>query len=353
VIDAPWLRRPLTVTTWLLMSAGGLVLSPLLLVLAAIGGRLLRRPQLLIATKLLIAYFARELITLIACGGLWVLSLGGLLMHTRALQWLHWRLLRWFVRGLAALALSLLDVDMSSDSAPDATAALGADKPLLIFSRHAGPGDTVLLIDQLLSRYARRPSVVFKETLTLDPSIDLIAHRLPHAVLDTDDPEECEARIERTAEKVGSRGALVLFPEGGNFTAKRRRDALSSLRRRGRRRAAAKGEDLAHVLPPKVPGAQAALRGSPEADVIFAAHTGLGLAAFPRELWRELPTGKTLRTRAWLVPASERPTDPDEQVTWLFDWWKRIDQWIDEQGTEPDARTARAVATEPGARPAA
>jgi 1-acyl-sn-glycerol-3-phosphate acyltransferase len=336
VIDSAWLRRPLTVSAWLLMSVACLVLSPLLLLMAAIGGAVLRRPQPLIATKLIIAYFARELATMSACGGLWVLSGAGLLMRTRPLQEAHWRLLRWFVRGLAALALSLLDIDVASESSPEATRALGADKPLLIFSRHAGPGDTVLLIDQLLTRYARRPSVVLKEALTLDPSIDLIAHRLPHALLDTDNRAECEARIEQTAEKLRPRGALVLFPEGGNFTPARRRKALASLRRRGRGRTAAKAEDLAHVLPPRTPGALAALRGNPDADVIFAAHTGLGLAAFPRELWRDLPTGRTLRTRAWLVPASERPTDPDEQVSWLFDWWKRIDEWIDDHGTEPD-----------------
>lgn len=338
MIDAPWIRRPLTVTVWLLLSVACLVLSPLLLLLAAIAGAVLRRPQPLIMTKLVIAYFAHELATLVACGGLWVISGGGLWMRTRPLQHAHWRLLRWFVHGLAALALSVLDIDVAPESSPEAAEALGDDRPLLIFSRHAGPGDTVLLIDQLLSRHFRRPSVVFKQTLTLDPCVDLIAHRLPHAVLDTDKREQSEAQIEETAEKLGARGALLLFPEGGNFTPQRRRDALVSLRRRGRPRAAAKAQELAHVLPPRSRGALAALRGNPHADVIFAAHTGLGLAAFPRELWHDMPSGRTLRTRAWLVPSSDRPTDPDEQVTWLFDWWKRIDEWIDEQGAEPDPR---------------
>jgi 1-acyl-sn-glycerol-3-phosphate acyltransferase len=344
VIDAAWLRRPVTVTAWLVMSVVCLIASPALLLLATIVGNLLSRPQLLIATKLIIAYFARELATLIACGGLWMISGGGLLMSTRPLQQTHWRLLRWFVRGLAALVLSQLDIDVASASSPEATEALGAEKPLLIFSRHAGPGDTVLLVDQLLSRYGRRPSVVFKETLTLDPSIDLIAHRLPHAVLDTDNREECEARIEQTARKLGPRGALLLFPEGGNFTPQRRRNALRSLARHGRWREATKARDLVHVLPPRSPGALAALRGNPEADVIFAAHTGLGLAAFPRELWRDPPIGRALCTRAWLVPAAERPTTPDEQVIWLFDWWKRIDEWIDDQGTEADPRQAPVLA---------
>src|SRR5450432_1636862 len=41
------------------------------------------------------------------------------------------------------------------------------------------------------------------------------------------------------------------------------------------------------------------------ADVIFAAHSGLGLAAFPREIWREAPLGKMFNSRMWLSSAAE------------------------------------------------
>jgi hypothetical protein len=62
--------------------------------------------------------------------------------------------------------------------------------------------------------------------------------------------------------------------------------------------------------------------------VVFAAHTGLGLAAYPAQFWRDMPIGRTLHTRMWLVPAADVPTGEDEQVAWLYDWWKRIDDWI-------------------------
>jgi hypothetical protein len=39
-----------------------------------------------------------------------------------------------------------------------------------VLSRHAGPGDSFLLVHQLLSVYQRRPRVVMKATLQLDPS---------------------------------------------------------------------------------------------------------------------------------------------------------------------------------------
>ncbi len=334
-MSSAWIRRPVTITVWLIVALTFLLSSPLLLALAALAGKLTGRPQLMITVRLLVAYFVRELATLFACGALWVLSGGGLWLGTRYFQLLHWRLLRWLVRALASLALSLLKIEVISQAPSAVERAFRADTPLLVFSRHAGPGDTVLLIDELLSRYHRRPSVVFKESLALDPSIDLIAHRLPHAVLDTEDRERCEAQIEAVASGLTARGALLLFPEGGNFTPDRRASALASLRRKRRHRAAEKAEQMPHVLPPQPLGALAALRGNPQADVIFAAHTGLGLAAFPRELWREMPIGKTLHTRAWLVPAAEIPSNSDEQVSWLFSWWQRIDDWIEDQGSEP------------------
>lgn len=329
-----WLRRPLSVTTWLIVSTMALLASPLLLA----GGRLAaaitgdRRPP--IAARIVVAYFLRELTTLVACGGLWLASGCGLLMGSRANQARHWRLLGWFVGGLAGVAIDAVGIRVSEEGSEEAAGALERDGPLLVFSRHAGPADTILLIDRLLRRFDRQPSVVFKEAITLDPSVDLISHRLPHAVLDVDDRDECEERIQRTAGALGRRGALLLFPEGGNFTPQRRRAALRSLRRHGHDRAAARGAEMQHVLPPRPSGALTALDAAPAAPVIFAAHTGLGLAAYPREIWRELPIGQTLHTRMWLVPRAEIPADAQRRADWLNDWWKRIDDWIAAHRTE-------------------
>lgn len=328
------LRRPLTITAWILMALLCLVLSPVLLALGALAAAVMRRPQPLLLARLLIAYFWRELAVLAACGLLWLASGAGLRLTSPRFQVLHYRLLRWFVHGLAERILTLLDIDVEADPTPEALAALERDAPLLCFSRHAGPGDTVLLVDLLFSRYRRLPSVVFKELLQLDPCIDLLAHRLPQAALNTSDIEECEAQIRDVAARLGARGVLLLFPEGGNFSEDRRSHAIASLRRKGRRREAAAAADMSHVLPPHPTGALAALHANPGADVIFCAHTGLGLEAFPSELWRRVPVGATLKSRIWLARASERPSQPDEQVEWLYDWWKRLDEWVDAQGEE-------------------
>lgn len=278
------IRRPITVTAWLVMSTACLALSPAIVGFAWLCSALSGRPQPLIFARLVVAYCALELATLLACGALWLASGGGLLMPTQLFQRWHYRLLRWFVHGFAGQWCSLLEIDVPAGPPTEATRALENNRPLLCFSRHAGPGDTIVLIDLLLTRFDRLPSVVFKETVAIDPSVDLIGHRLPHAILDTSDPEACEARIEAVAAGLEDRGVLLLFPEGGNFTAQRRRRAIGNLWKKDRRREAGRAEAMTHVLPPRPTGALAALRGKPDADVIFAAHTGLGLAAFPREL---------------------------------------------------------------------
>lgn len=335
------IRRPVTVTVWLLVSSAGLLLSPVILAVGSLVSALLGKPQPHLLARFLIAYFARELATLILCGLLWMRSGFGVRIRSSRSQDRHYRLLHWFVHGLAARAIELLSIKVEARPTPEAAAALSSEAPLLIFSRHAGPGDTVLLVDLLLDRYRRLPRVVFKHQLALDPCVDLIGHRLPHAILDTSDRQGCEERIEEVARGLSARGALILFPEGGNFTPERRRRALRKLRRKGRRREAAAGERMRNVMPPHPTGALAALRGNPTADVVFAAHTGLGLAAFPRELWRDPPIGRTLRTRAWLAPARERPADPDEQIRWLYDWWARIDRWVEAKSEEAHAGGAR------------
>ena len=331
----PAIRRPVSITLWLVLSLVLLVLSPVLLVVGELCAVLLGDRRVLITTRVLIAYFTRELMTIAACGGTWLLGAIGARRSTGFVQTMHWRLLRWFVNGIAVSVSRTLGVRIVEEPGSEAAAtALHGVSPLLVLSRHAGPADTLLLIDRLLSHFARRPSVVFKESIVLDPAVDLLAHRLPHAVLNTDDSRECEARIARTVDALGDRGVLMMFPEGGNFTPQRRRRAIRSLRRRRQRDAAIAGERMTHVLPPRPSGTVAALRANSTADVVFAAHTGLGLAAYPGEIWRNMPMGGTLRTRMWLVPRSDIPAAEDEVATWLNEWWGRIDAWIEERGEE-------------------
>lgn len=324
------IRRPVTVTVWLAVSALGVIVSPLLLGLGRVASALTGQRRPMVIARLTVAYFVHELGALVACGALWLAAGAGWRIKAPRSQRWHWRLVRWFFGGLAAAGRSALEIDVSADPSPEAARALQSDQPLIVFSRHAGPGDTIFIVDELLSRFERRPSVVFKESLAIDPSVDLLAHRLPQAMIDTSDREACEARIAELTAELGPRGTLLLFPEGGNYTTERRQSALRRLRRKGKRRSAERAEHMPHVLPPQPGGALAALRARDGTDVVFAAHTGLGLAAYPGQFWRDMPIGRTLYTRMWLVPAADVPAGDEERVSWLYDWWERIDDWISE-----------------------
>lgn len=334
-----WLRRPVSLTTWGLTALAGLAIAPLMLVAGRILIAVNGDRRLLAMTRILATYFIRGLGALVACGVLWLASGAGWQMRSGRFQALHWRLLGWFVGGVAAEIKSAVGIEIAAEDSAAAFEMLRREEPLIMFSRHAGPADTILLIDMLLSEFDRRPSVVFKEAVALEPTIDLITHRLPQVKLDTSDPEACEALVAKVTAELGPRGMLLLYPEGGNFTLERRRRALRSLRRQRELKALRRAQQMTHVLPPRPGGALAALAASPAAPVIFVAHTGLGLAAYPLQIWRALPLGRTYRTRMWLLGPDEVPAGDEARRDWLGEWWQRLDRWI-EQGGEEDLREA-------------
>jgi 1-acyl-sn-glycerol-3-phosphate acyltransferase len=230
------------------------------------------------------------------------------------------------------------------------------DRPLIVISRHAGPGDSLLIIHYLLSVCQRRPRVVMKATLQLDPTVDIIATRLPNAFLkhaSTTGVNGTRLRTEqirRLAARMSGGSALVIFPEGGNWTPLRWTRAIERLRRRGRPDLAKRAAAMPNLLPPHGSGALTAIAACPAADVVFVAHTGLDRLVSVRDVWRSLHTDLEIRARWWCVPAASVPrtASPEAQLSWLYDWWERIDAWITAEnraapGLRPPAEPAAGV----------
>ena len=114
-------------------------------------------------------------------------------------------------------------------------------------------------------------------------------------------------RLRQNALGLAEEDALLIFPEGANFTPQRRVRAIQRLRDRGLRSAVRQAEAMRRVLPPRPGGVAAALTAAPHADVVFVAHTGLEHLSTLRDLWRSLPMDKTLHLRWWFVPAADVP----------------------------------------------
>ena len=336
------IRRLLLVPLVVVIAVALAALTPLAALLTAAfslirRGRV-RRWRFLRVAWLGLAWSAGETAALIVFLCLWIVSGFGGRLDTEPYQARHYGVMRWFLDLIYRAACRACGLRVTVTGPRE----LGppTDRPLIVLSRHAGPGDSLLLIHHLLSVCERRPRVVMKATLQLDPSVDILANRLPNAFLrrtakagKAAGSRQHTEQIRRLAAGMSQRSALVVFPEGGNWTPVRWRRAIDRLRRRGRPDLAERAAAMPNVLPPHAAGALAAITACPRADVIFVAHTGLDRLVSVSDVWRSLLTDMEIRARWWRVPAASVPRSAsrDTQVTWLYDWWERIDAWITDE----------------------
>ena len=173
-----------------------------------------------------------------------------------------------------------------------------------------------------------------KASLQLDPSVDIVGNRLPNVFIKAQLTGESifTREIERLARGLDANGALVIFPEGGNWTPSRWRRGIRRLEQKGRPDLAERARDMPNLLPPRPGGALAAVSACPEADVIFVAHAGLDNIITVSDVWGKFPIDQVIRARWWRVPFDKVPREAEHeaQVQWLYDWWERIDTWISE-----------------------
>lgn len=263
---------------------------------------------------------------------LWIVSGFGGRLDTEPYQSRHYGVMRWFLELIYRTARRTcgLSVEVTGPDQPP------SGRPLIVLSRHAGPGDSLLLVHYLLTACGRRPRIVMKATLQLDPSLDVVANRVPNAFIHRHGAGATRPHTElirRLAAGLDARGALVIFPEGSNWTPVRWRRAVTRLRRNHRDDLAERAAAMPNLLPPRPGGASAAIAACPAADVIFVAHTGLDRLVSVRDFWHSLSADIPVRAHWWRVPASDVPrhADHEAQLRWLYDWWGRIDAWITSQ----------------------
>jgi 1-acyl-sn-glycerol-3-phosphate acyltransferase len=210
--------------------------------------------------------------------------------------------------------------------------------PLLVLCRHGGLGDSFAVANFLLNRQQRRVRIVLKGTLQWDPALDLLLNRLSACFIPSrshDGNREADA-IGDLARRLRPGDALLLFPEGRNWTPGRQRRAIRHLRSRGKVEAAKVAEHLSHVLPIRPAGVLSCLEARADLAVAVVAHTGLDKLVTIGAVWQALPLRVPMRLRAWSYPSEMVPRDHDATMAWLTMEWAVVDEWIDAGGTTPD-----------------
>ena len=323
-----WVRRIVVAPLVVAICLGLIAISPFFLLAAVLVDLVV--PGNLRATRMVTFgtfYLVMEVAGLIVLFALWVRFGFGTRLKTKHAQDVHYRFKRLFLaliyRAVSALFGLRINIEKRQPPQPG---------PIVVFCRHAGAGNSLMLIGTMMIAFNRRPRTVMLAKLQWDPLFDTMGNRLPNRFIkhDKKDADRYVAAIGNLAKDLSDQDAFVLFPEGRDFTQRLRVRAISYLERKGFTRYAEKARELENVLPPRHRGPMAAITSAPEADVVFVAHTVLEEIGTFKDLWSRIPLTDPVDGRYWRIPPSEVPKTEPELIEWLYDWWERIDDWIDE-----------------------
>jgi 1-acyl-sn-glycerol-3-phosphate acyltransferase len=310
------LRRAFTVPLVTIVMVLLLVLGPLLLFgasVVALATRTSRPPR---TVALVMAYAVIELRTL-----------AQVLRGNRDCD----QLIHDFLVSAHAAARRILDVEVVLESGSATPETIPRDQPLIVLSRHCGPGDSVLVSWLLAVQYQLQLRVVLKAVLRCEPLLDLAGEWGCLCFLGRGDRARRQIRF--TAESLTDGQALLLFPEGANFSWPRWREAIIKLRSTGDIRAATNALRQSHTLPPRSGGAAAAVAGAPNANVLVLTHNGFCADGRARPWW-QLPVHRQLLIRTAVVPAAALPP-PKQLGPWLEQTWAQVDSWVAAHAEQP------------------
>ena len=289
-------------------------------------------------------YLLWDAIALVWMFALWIASGFGWKIRSPRFEYEHYRLAGAMLKSLFRWSKRILRLEIVLEDANVDEIAKG--RPLIVVSRHAGPADSFIIVKSLINDFDREPAIVLKDTLQWDPAIDVLLNRLPTRFVSSRRKRKPgapggAASVGQLAAGLDDNDALLIFPEGGNATPKRRERRIAQLRAGGHHELAAKAEAMPHVMPPHAGGVLSAMDKCPEAAVVVLGHTGLERLSTVRDIWRELPVDKRIVIKGWVCEPDEIPQGRAAREAWLYDWWARVDTWID--GHQPAAEDADAV----------
>lgn len=271
-----------------------------------------------------LVYLTAETAGLIALGATWLATGFGRLQDplqswTFAIQQTWAGTLLGAARGIFGLRLEVENDEAVSPG------------PIVLMVRHASIVDNLLPAVLVSNRHGILLRYILKRELLSDPCLDVAGNRLPNYFVQrgSDDTQAELSAIRDLVADLGPNDGVLIYPEGTRFTEAKQTRALEKLRNIDAD-LFEQAQQLSHVLPPRLGGPLALLEAAGRADVVILTHQGLEGFAHLRDIWAGGMVDATIRVEFWRVPRSEIPANREEQISWLYEIWARVDNWIDE-----------------------
>jgi 1-acyl-sn-glycerol-3-phosphate acyltransferase len=212
---------------------------------------------------------------------------------------------------------------------------LAGPGPILVLIRHASIIDNTLP-DVIVGRaHGLGFRFVIKRELQMLPTIDIGGRWVPTLFVRraSGDTAAELTRMGALTVNLSSDEGLLIYPEGTRCTTEKLARAKAIIAER-QPEIAPLADRLRYVLPPRLGGTVGLLESSRGADVVIFGHVGLDGFEYISDIWSGGLVGTTVRLKFWRFPAANVPSDRDELVTWLYDRWQELDDWIGEMRSE-------------------
>ena len=258
----------------------------------------------------------------------------------------------------------------SSSRSSSSGSSLGSG-PFILFMRHSSFADT--LIPQYLFSPNYRMRYIVKSQLLYDPGLDILGSRSPNIFLNrTAKGESMNLELEAISNLISdyqpnSNIITVLWPEGTRYSSHTRSDIISKMKAKGLNEFVQKAEALKNVLMPRMGAVFALLEsnealaataaaadadadattpppavaqvgstgdgsnGSGVADILFCVNFGLEKIKGMGQVINGSLVGGEVEVEIWRVPAIEVPKSRKDKEEWMYSWWKKMDDWVEER----------------------
>jgi 1-acyl-sn-glycerol-3-phosphate acyltransferase len=304
------------------------VLSPLLLIgtVAVDVALWLRRRKPWMAVRLatmLWWFLLGELYGLLGLLGIWTLSAG---RDGRRRRERVYRLKRsWLGSHLAGIRV-LFGLRFEVEGLE-----LAGPGPVLVMIRHASIIDNTLPDVVIARAHGIGFRFVIKRELQVLPTIDIGGRWVPTLFVRraSGDPAAELERMRPLTVNLGPDDGLLIYPEGTRSTAAKLVRAKAIIAER-QPEIAPLAQRLRYLLPPRLGGVLALLESAPGVDVVMFGHVGLDGFQYISDIWSGGLVGTTVHIKFWRFPGSAVPAGNSDRITWLYDRWQELDDWIAE-----------------------